>query len=197
MTLEESLRSLATDDEAQVPRHVDAAVMAAWDASHKGKVDRRAGAGIPWHLWAIGGTALIAAFGVWAAWRGTGEGGPASIAAQPPALSVPRAAAAEVPAVTVERHAPPVRREIPAAEAVLPAPRQPHTALVLVPEFDTGGPLTLMRVRMERRAFSRLGLPITNPDGDGLVDVEVLVGEDGVARSIRRAVTVGWTGPNP
>jgi hypothetical protein len=69
--------------------------------------------------------------------------------------------------------------------------------LVLVPEFDRAGPLTLLRVRMTRREFSRLGVPISNPEGDGLVDVEVLVGEDGVARSIRRAVAVGWTGPNP
>ena len=69
--------------------------------------------------------------------------------------------------------------------------------LVLVPEFDRTGPLMLMRVRMTRREFSRLGVPISNPDDDGLVDVEVLVGEDGVARSIRRAVPVAWTGPNP
>ena len=69
--------------------------------------------------------------------------------------------------------------------------------LVLVPELDRAGPLMLMRVRMTRREFSRLGVPISNPDSGGLVDVEVLVGEDGVARSIRRAVTVEWTGPNP
>jgi hypothetical protein len=68
--------------------------------------------------------------------------------------------------------------------------------LVLVPELEGTGPLALMRVRMTRREFSRLGVPISNPEGDGLVDVEVLVGEDGVARSIRRAVAVGWTGPN-
>jgi hypothetical protein len=67
--------------------------------------------------------------------------------------------------------------------------------LVLVPEVEPG-PLMLMRVRMTRREFSRLGVPISNPQGDGLVDVEVLVGEDGVARSSRRAVAVNWTRPN-
>jgi hypothetical protein len=67
--------------------------------------------------------------------------------------------------------------------------------LVLVPDVEPG-PLMLMRVRMTRREFSRLGVPIGNPQGDGLVDVEVLVGEDGVARSIRRAVAVNWTRPN-
>ena len=89
------------------------------------------------------------------------------------------------------------------AAAALPASggaAQPPTALiqqelVLVPETEPG-PLMLMRVRMTRREFSRLGVPISNPQGDGLVDVEVLVGEDGVARSIRRAVAVNWTRPN-
>jgi hypothetical protein len=89
------------------------------------------------------------------------------------------------------------------APAALPASdgtAQPSNALiqqelVLVPEVEPG-PLMLMRVRMTRREFSRLGVPISNPQGDGLVDVEVLVGEDGVARSIRRAVAVNWTRPN-
>ena len=80
--------------------------------------------------------------------------------------------------------------------AAAPAPLI-QDELVLVPEFDRAGPLTLMRVRMSRREFSRLGVAISNPEDDGLVDVEVLVGEDGVARSIRRAVAVGWTGQNP
>jgi hypothetical protein len=86
-----------------------------------------------------------------------------------------------------------------AAPSRIAAPPAPliDQELVLVPEFDRAGPLMLMRVRMTRREFSRLGVAISNPDGDGLVDVEVLVGEDGVARSIRRAVPVAWTGPNP
>jgi hypothetical protein len=76
-------------------------------------------------------------------------------------------------------------------------PPSPSTLLerevVLVPDAVDSGPLMLMRVRMTRREFSQLGVPINNPNGDGLVDVEVLVGEDGVARSIRRAVAVGFT----
>jgi hypothetical protein len=83
----------------------------------------------------------------------------------------------------------------PSRIAAAPAPLI-EQELVLVPEFERAGPLMLMRVRMTRREFSRLGVAISNPDGDGLVDVEVLVGEDGVARSIRRAVPVAWIGPN-
>jgi hypothetical protein len=69
-------------------------------------------------------------------------------------------------------------------------------AYVLVPDAYMDAPLMMMRVRMPRSAFSRLGVPIANPDGDGMVDVEVLVGEDGVARSIRRATAVGWVDAN-
>jgi hypothetical protein len=65
-------------------------------------------------------------------------------------------------------------------------------AYVLVPDAGvSGAPLSVMRVRMPRGAFGRLGIPIANPDADGLVDVEVLVGHDGVAQSIRRVATVG------
>jgi hypothetical protein len=62
---------------------------------------------------------------------------------------------------------------------------------VLVPDAGmAGGPMAVMRVRMPRGAFGRLGIPIASPDADGLVDVEVLVGHDGVAQSIRRVTAV-------
>jgi len=47
--------------------------------------------------------------------------------------------------------------------------------------------LSVVRVRMSRSAFASLGFPILEPDAAGVVDVEVIVGEDGVAQSIRRA----------
>ena len=77
------------------------------------------------------------------------------------------------------------------------APPPIDAGYVLVPDMaPDSASLTMMRVRMPRSAFSRLGVPIANPDGDGMVDVEVLVGEDGVARSIRRAAAVGWPESN-
>jgi hypothetical protein len=154
MTLEESLRALAADDDVQVPPRVDAAVMAAWDASRGNRTTRTS---LRWPLW------VAACIGV------------------------------VVAAVIVASR--PTRTDTalsPASSASLM-----QQELVLVPELADPGPRMLMRVRMTRREFSRLGVPISNPQGDGLVDVEVLVGEDGVARSIRRAVAVGWTGPNP
>ena len=153
MTLQESLRALA-EDESRVPAHVDAAVMAAWDASRPCQAPK---ASRPWVPWAAACAAIVMT-AVLLTWKPANPGAPSRTAG-------------------------------PAAPLI-------QQELVLVPEFDRTGPLMLMRVRMTRREFSRLGVPISNPDGDGLVDVEVLVGEDGVARSIRRAVPVAWTGPN-
>ena len=87
---------------------------------------------------------------------------------------------------------------VPRRRPVAPmAPPSIDAGYVLVPDtVSDAASLTLMRVRMPRSAFSNLGVPIANPEGDGLVDVEVLVGEDGVARSIRRAAAVGWSDSN-
>jgi hypothetical protein len=38
---------------------------------------------------------------------------------------------------------------------------------------------------MARSALATLGLPLPNPDAAALVDVDVFVGEDGIARAIR------------
>ena len=50
--------------------------------------------------------------------------------------------------------------------------------------------LRVVRVRMSRMALATLGMPLVNPDADSLVEVEILVGDEGVAQSIRRAVLV-------
>jgi hypothetical protein len=39
-------------------------------------------------------------------------------------------------------------------------------------------------------ALAPLGIPFVDPNDGGSVDLEILVGEDGVARTIRRAVPV-------
>lgn len=210
MNLEQSLRDLAREDaSAQVPARVDTAVMAAWDAlEERCEDDGAALRGRGRMVWAIG---AVAAAGLMAIvlWPGAGS------APRNPAYEigddvrdtgtyvgrVPRSGPADTgthvgrvpgsgptgPGTYVGL----VPRSGPAA----PAPSI-DAGYVLVPESAGGGPpLTLMRVRMPRSAFARL-VPIANPDGDGMVDVEVLVGEDGVARSIRRAAAVGWADAN-
>lgn len=199
MNLEESLRALAADEAAaQVPARVDASVMAAWDAH------ARAGSGRahtaqhrPALLWWAGIVAAgLAALAVVVGWPAANEpreavldSAPVSPVTPGPAQPVARSALSR----SVARPPSDQRARLRPAP-----PRETEATYVLVPDAEAGAPpLTLMRVRMPRSAFSRLGVPISNPDGDGMVDVEVLVGEDGVARSIRRAVAVGWTDPNP
>jgi hypothetical protein len=59
---------------------------------------------------------------------------------------------------------------------------------VIVPEpFADPDALHVVHVRMPRATLATLGIPIGDPDARGLVDVEMLVGDDGVARSIRNA----------
>lgn len=132
---------------------------------------------------------------VMAAWDARRAGPPASAPRRWP-LWIAAAAGVVILVVAIASRP----EQAPAGPPASDGSAQPPNALiqqelVLVPDVEPG-PLMLMRVRMTRREFSRLGVPISNPQGDGLVDVEVLVGEDGVARSIRRAVAVNWTRPN-
>jgi hypothetical protein len=52
------------------------------------------------------------------------------------------------------------------------------------------GTANIVRVRMPRSALVPLGILLVEPDQSGSVDVELVVDDDGVARTIRRAVPV-------
>jgi hypothetical protein len=198
MNVEQSLRALAADDAtARVPPHVDAAVLAAWDDNcreHHGRAPaaRRKRVVLGFAMAGAFAASLVA---VVITWRGGNEARH-TLGHIAPEKSV----APGVPEAVAGAIAPPRGMEQPMAPAR--ARRRPvvspatGAAYVLVPDAYMDAPLMMMRVRMPRSAFSRLGVPIANPDGDGMVDVEVLVGEDGVARSIRRATAVGWVDAN-
>jgi hypothetical protein len=200
MNIEQSLRALAADDAtARVPPNVDAAVMAAWEENcrehHWGTpVARRKRVELGIAIAGAIAASLVAA-AVVTTWRGSNEARPTlgSIAPEKtvaPGVAEVVASAIAPPSGTKQAMAPTRGRRAPVA------PPATDAAYVLVPDAYRDGPLTMMRVRMPRSAFSRLGVPIANPDGDGMVDVDVLVGEDGVARSIRRATAVGWVDEN-
>jgi hypothetical protein len=200
MNVEQSLRALAADDAtARVPPHVDAAVMAAWDENcgeHHGRAPAARRKGVVLGIAMAGAfAASLVAAAVVITWRGGNEA-PHMLGNVPPEKPV----ALGVPEVVAGAIAPPRGLALPTAPTR--ARRRPaaspatDAAYVLVPDAEMDAPLTMMRVRMPRSAFSRLGVPIANPDGDGMVDVEMLVGEDGVARSIRRATAVGWVDGN-
>ena len=197
MNLEQSLRSLAEDDAAaRVPPHVDAAVMAAWDArccerdGRERAVEDRRQARIAWAI-AAGLAASLVAIAILERPRAVGEPQPVRHdgSSETSIATRPSPAIADTFALPALRELPQQMKRAPRPAVPLP---QASAAYVLVPDAGVEAPLTMMRVRMSRSAFSRLGIPIANPDGDGMVDVDVLVGEDGVARSIRRASAVGW-----
>ena len=200
MNVEQSLRALAADDAtARVPPHVDAAVMAAWEENCREHHGRAPAARRTRFVLGIAMAGALAASLVAAAvvitWRGGNEARHTLGNLAPEksvAPGVPEVVGGAIaPSRGVEQPIPPARvRRRPVAS--------PGTgeAYILVPDAYMDAPLMMMRVRMPRSAFSRLGVPIANPDGDGMVDVEVLVGEDGVARSIRRATAVGWVDAN-
>src|SRR5215207_3756560 len=85
MNLQESLRALAedaADDDAQVPAHVDAAVMAAWHASRPGQAPT---ASMPWVPWAAACAAIVMT-AVLLTWRPANPGAPSRTAGLPAPL---------------------------------------------------------------------------------------------------------------
>ena len=49
------------------------------------------------------------------------------------------------------------------------------------------GPLQIVRVGVSKATLVAQGYPVSDPDGDGLVEIDVVVGADGVARSVQLA----------
>ena len=213
MNIEQRLRALAADDaKVRVPAHVDAGVMAAWDAQHHHQSARRRSARSTRVVaWCAAAAALVfAGISVFVGSRAVRE--PVREARETVALRlagdveaarsgqapefIASAPAEDAPRVAVSRaDAPRSRFAARPRTSSRPMPLA-DPAYVLVPGNDLAGPpLSVMRVRMPRGAFARLGIPIANPDAEGLVDVEVLVGHDGVAQSIRRVATVGEVEP--
>jgi hypothetical protein len=56
-------------------------------------------------------------------------------------------------------------------------------ALVVDPDVEAAT-LSVMRVRLSGAVLAALGVPV-QPDAAGMVEVELVVGEDGIARAIR------------
>lgn len=131
-----------TDRALCAPRHLDGAVMAAWDAAQAAPRVRH--------------------------WR------------QGPFVPIAAAAVVLIGAVVVWLAAAPDE----------PAGRSgPVLTLSADPLFDTES-LHVVRVRMPRGALRALGVALVEPDASGLVDVDVVVGDDGLPREIRRITAV-------
>jgi hypothetical protein len=188
--LERSLLALTKDDRViQAPPEVQAAVMHAWDAMHarvqQQQRIRAAGAA----LLAIGSlAAVIVAMVMSRAPAGRRETAP--IMSMAPAVEPSRVVANAPPANDATPTATPRSRpRQPAARRGL-APRYPAGVVLVADPIVDASAMSIVRVRVPRTALVTLGLPLVEPNDGGSVDLEMLVGEDGVARTIRRAVPV-------
>ena len=142
-----------------------------------------------WLVWALVPAAAGMFFGV--AWIPPGPSATSEPVEAPVERAASVAAAAPDPpraSATQDGVATPSAR--PAAVRYRPRPVA-DAGYVIVPD-PLVDPTTLrvVRVRMSRMALATLGMPLVNPEADSLVEVEILVGDEGVAQSIRRAALV-------
>jgi hypothetical protein len=190
VNLERRLRALADEDcHAQTPSHVHAAVMQKWDVvrsfARNPRFERRRLATIL----AIGSlaAAVVAAMVIYRAPSEPSRPEPA-IARPPerPPVILDRLAADRDTRAEVRGQRP--RRSRTRVETMAPRYRE-GMVFVADPVLDASA-TKIVRVRVARTALVTLGVPLVEPDDRGLVDLEMLVGEDGVARTIRRVVPV-------
>jgi hypothetical protein len=187
--VDEALDALAAEDaRVRPPARLETAVLRAFGEQPAAPGKRftvRAALG-----WALVPAAAAAVFAVATLQR---ESPASSDAVAPVATPDPieQSATTHVPAGSVPERA--IERMALARPVAASSPARPgaQAGYVIVPEpYVDPSALHIVRVRMSRMALATLGMPILNPDADGLVDVEMLVGDDGVARSIRHAALV-------
>src|SRR5687768_9827345 len=145
--LSEMMRALAdAEQRSDVPPHVEAAVMANWDAAHA--------------------PAFIKA--------------PATVAVRRPILwrGAPALAAGVVLALTLTQLANQLRSGLQPEEV-------PATLLLVGEPIHEGEPVRVVRMRVPAATLAALGMRSTSGDPTDAVDLDVIVGEDGVARAIR------------
>jgi hypothetical protein len=187
--LERWLRALAGEDRhVQAPPCVQAAVMQTWDAVRPFARHRRQRRGRRAALLAIGSLAA-AVVAVVVMTRAPSQPSRREPVAAPP-VEKPPAVTIVPPAgsgTSVEARRPRPRRPRPPGDA-MPPRFEPGMVLVADPILDASA-TSIVRVRVSRTALVTLGIPV-EPDDGGTVDLEMVVGEDGVARTIRRAVPV-------
>ena len=182
--LGERLQALAREESRlEAPPHVEADVLRAWDAAHPPRERRR----IPWAPWAA--TAAAAATILLAAVITMSRDARVQAPPRPPIPASDVRLGLEAPPVVVSTEpAPRAPRRFPRRRpAVIAASERPAaTTVVLVgTPVMAGERMRVVRMRVARETLIGMGLrPIAQNDAAS-VDVEMLVGEDGVARALR------------
>lgn len=175
--LNDLLREAAHDDKRIDPAGLEARVLAAWDA----REPRRPTAARHYRgVWAAGGiaAALLLATALPASHQIVIEPLPAvrpavrSIASKDKAVALPD----EAPGVR------PTARSVPAQPRVATSPME-FVPLMPMTGHELAGSFQIVRVQMPRASLGALGSPLDPPNA--LVEADVLLGEDGIARGIR------------
>jgi hypothetical protein len=169
------------DRRLTAPPHLEARVLAAIAADAARPAPRRR-----WRLRFVGAAAAaMAAAAVIAAILPPAGSGPPVIDSRSFAVVELRAA--------IEPHAPALQRPRRSAARPIDADwiaQYDELSMVLMmfeymPALKTE-PLQLVRLRVPREALQGLGVTLLEPDAGGTVDLDMLVGEDGLPRDIRR-----------
>ncbi len=192
--VEEALRVLAADDEhVSVSARVHDAVLREWDQQHgirKRRRMHRQPSRLAWVVVPAAAALMLAVAGLQreSVRRPMPEAvpttnvvsldGPAIASGRAPVLEESSGNAELVPPIAVSARRPPAAVERSFGYVIVPGPLVDPSALHVV------------RARISRAALASLGMPIVDPNVDGVVEVEMLVGDDGVAQSIRHATLV-------
>jgi hypothetical protein len=165
--LGEAWRQFAREDAAiTAPPELEGRVLAAWEALQQPqrRSHRPSRRRLFWAAGAVAG-ALLLAFAL----------GSHRAIPSPPASGA--AASATRDAGDLHRWPQPM----PTADAVL--------TLTADPALETET-LQLVRVRMPRLALQAVGVVVSGPNADGFVEMDVVVGEDGLPRDVRRVALI-------
>jgi hypothetical protein len=186
-------RALSTlaeaDSRCHAPSHVESALLEAFDRSvHKRHSVRNAVVAWPLRLTAVAAALLLAASGaIYVLGRDRGAGTaradrPPVAAAHDEVLS-PNASSKEPPLASRDDH---LRRSVSRTRTTVhrrDLVSDADATIAAYGEFD--GVVRVVRMRLTRATLPLLGIPIIDPNAAGTVEIELLVGEDGLARTIR------------
>lgn len=191
--LDDLLRRLAKDESRiEAPARLERAVLAAWDAEHPSAPaprHRRRMVVARWGALAAGLSMAVAAG--WYSAPGVPAPTPRLPAAPAMSVAVPRPPArGDDVSVVVEnaRHdvaTPVMHRAGTGSQHVEPVEREATTVVLIGEPLASGEMLRLVRMRAPTSALTALGLRPTRPPSAEHVDLDVFVGEDGVARAVR------------
>jgi len=163
------------DAAIQAPPHLEAAVFASLDASARPRARLLTRLYLP-----MAAAAAIAMAWAWFGARSHPAPAPLEARALPPA-PLPSALVPDRVTVTAAR-----RRSVPTV--VDPRAEDPPVVLMMfepMPGPPTE-PLQLVRLRVPGEALLALGVTLFEPDAAGMVDIDLLVGEDGLPKDMRK-----------